>query len=121
LLYIVYKAYGKDSDIADSVEQLLTITEQYYREAGWKSPEEVASVWQEGYLMGLGEDSEIKHLIDRAAEIIGTDKDYRSTACIEVALDWLQGQVKEREGWKSPKEVEERFNVIFNTKDKEVK
>jgi hypothetical protein len=40
LLYIVYKAYGKDSDIADSVEQLLTITEQYYREAGWKSPEE---------------------------------------------------------------------------------
>lgn len=38
---------------------------------------------------------EIKRLIDKAADIIGTDPELRSTACIEVALDWLLTTRKE--------------------------
>lgn len=49
---------------------------------------------------------EIKSLIDKAADIIGTEESLRSIACIEVALDWLQRRVEERKDWKSPEEVD---------------
>lgn len=49
---------------------------------------------------------ELQSIIDKAAEIIGTEESLRSIACIEVALDWLQRRVEERKDWRSPKEVE---------------
>jgi len=40
---------------------------------------------------------DVSRLVDKAAELIGTAEEYRSTACIEVALDWcarLKDEVK---------------------------
>ena len=78
----------EDGERADSILALL-------KEEGWESP------------------SDLKSIINKSAEIIGTEESLRSIACIEVALDWLQRRVMERQDWKSPEEVKEERHMGY--------
>ena len=51
-------------------------------------------------------EKEIQQLIDKAGEFIGTDKEFRSLACIDVALDHAINLRKELDRLRKSKKEE---------------